>query len=60
MTRYASRSPGPREAKNELKAGLFGSDESVSSTMSRPVAISWLEGMSASEMRDLKSGRRFP
>ena len=60
MTRYASISRGAREAKNELKAGLFGSDEPVLSTILSPATVFCLGVMSASEMRDLKSEKRFP
>ena len=51
-----------REAKNELKAGLFGSDESVMSTISAlsSVTVFCLGVMSASEIRNLRSEKRFP
>ena len=55
VTRYELVSRGAREAKNELKAGLFGSDE----TWPRDPLIC-LGMMSASEMRDLESDKRFP
>ena len=60
MTRYAFMSRGAREAKNELKAGLLGSDKSVLSTTPRPVIVFCLGEMSVSEMRDPKSEKRFP
>ena len=55
-------SRGAREAKNELKAGLFGSDKPVLWTIStpKPVTVFCLGVMSASEKRDLKSEKRFP
>ena len=54
-------SRGAREAKNELKAGLFGSDKAVLSTIPpEPVIVFHLGVMSASEMRDLTSEKRFP
>ena len=55
-------SRGAREAKNELKAGLFGSDKPVWWVLSQRklVTVIWLEVMSSSEMRDLESEKRFP
>ena len=53
-------SRGAREAKNELKAGLRGSDKSVLSTTPWPVIVFCLGEMSVSEMRDPKSEKRFP
>ena len=65
MTRYALVSWGEREANNELKAGLLGSDRPESSTTAAldhgTAVISFCTGvMSASRIRDLKSERRFP
>ena len=60
MTRYASMSRGAREAKNELKVGLFGSDKPVLSIMPGPATVSCLGVMSVPEMRDPKSAKRFP
>ena len=59
MMRYELVSRGAREAKNELKAGLFGTDEPVV-TKPSPTTLFCLGVMSASEMRGLKSERRFP
>ena len=53
-------SRGAREAKDELKAGLFGSDTTVLSKVPGPVTVSRLGVMSASEMSGLKSEKRFP
>ena len=62
MTRYASMSRGEREAKSELKEGLFGSDKTMASFPKKleSVAVFCLGVMSASEMRKLKSEKRFP
>ena len=60
MTRYELVSRGAREAKNESKAGLFGSNETLAVIRSFPDAVVCLGVMSASEMRDLKSEKRFP
>ena len=51
-------SRGAREAKNELKEGLFGSDKSVLTP--QPVTVFWCGVMSTSEMRDSKSEKMFP
>ena len=54
-------SRGAREAKNELKAGLFGSDKPWGDLSQRkPVTVICLEVVSSSEMRDLESEKRFP
>ena len=53
-------SRGARQAKNELKAGLFGSDTTVLSKLPKPVTVFRLGVMFASEMRSLKSEKRFP
>ena len=53
-------SRGARVAKNELKAGLLGSDKSMLSTTTWPVIVFCFGEMSASEMRDPKSEKRFP
>ena len=62
MTRYASMSRGAREAKNELKAGLFGSDKPMGWVLSqrKSVTVICLGVVSSSEMRDLESEKRFP
>ena len=64
MTRYALVSWGEREANNELKVGLLGRDRPVLSITAalRPTAVilCCLGVMSASEMQDLKSEKRFP
>ena len=60
VTRYKLVSRGAREAKNKMKAGLFGSDESVLSTISRPITIFCLGVKSAFEMRDPSADKRFP
>ena len=52
-------SGGEREANTELKTGLFGSDEPVSTTP-RPFTAFCLGVMSTSEVRDLSSEKRFP
>ena len=52
-------SRGAREAKNELKERLFGSDNLVS-TPSKLVIVFCLGVMSTSEMRDSKSEKMFP
>ena len=52
-------SRGAREAKNELKEGLFGSDKLVS-TLLNLVTVFCLGVMSTSEMRDSKSKKMFP
>ena len=53
-------SRGARVAKNELKAGLLGSDKSVLSTTPWPVIVFCLGEMSASDMKDPKSEKMFP
>ena len=55
---------GEREANNELKAELLGSDRTVLSTtgalVDGTITLHFLGVMSASQMRDLKSEKRFP
>ena len=58
--RYELLSRWEREANNELKAGLLGSDRPIVSTIQSPVTRFCLGVMSASEMRDLSSEKRFP
>ena len=62
VTRYALVSRGKREANNELKALLLGSNRLVEySTRLSTNIIFFLGVMSASvEMRCLKSEKRFP
>ena len=68
MTRYALVSWEEREANNELKAGLLGMDRpvlSITAALLRhghhaTVIFCCFGVMSASEMQDLKSERRFP
>ena len=60
VTRYELVSRGAREANNDLKAGLFGSNEPVASLTSKPVTFFCPGVMSASEIRNLKSEKRFP
>ena len=48
-------SQGAREANNELKEGLFESDELVLTLLKRCLGV-----MSTSEMRDSKSEKMFP
>ena len=50
---------GAREAKNELKEGLFGSDNLVSTPLNL-VTVFCLGVMFTSEMRDSKSEKIFP
>ena len=65
MTTYALVSRGEREAINEWKVGLLGSDRHVMSTtreLDDPAAIAFcsLGVTSASGMWDLKSEKIFP
>ena len=65
MTTYALVSRGEREAINEWKVGLLGSDRHVLSTtrdLRNLVALTFcsLGVTSASGMWDLKSEKRFP
>ena len=53
-------SRGAREAKNELKAGLFESDSTVLSTMPKPVTVFCLGVVYASGMKESKTEKRFP
>ena len=52
-------SRGARETKNELKEGLFGSDNLVSTAPKLGTGFC-LGVMSTSEMRDSKSEKMFP
>ena len=65
MTTYALVSRGEREAINEWKVGLLGSDRHVLSTTrdldnSHTLAFCSLGVTSASGMWDWKSDKRFP
>ena len=62
VTRYELISCGVGVAKNELKVGLFGSDEMslLVVIMSKSNAVVCLGVMSASEIRGFKSEKRFP
>ena len=60
MTRYELVSGGAREANNELKTGLFGSDKSVSTTPRAQVTVFCLGVMSTSEVSDLSPEKMFP
>ena len=56
-------SRGAREAKNELKEGLFGHSSDKLVPMATPlnlVTVFCLGVMSTSEMRDSKSEKMFP
>ena len=60
VTRYELVSRKAREANVELKAGLFGSDETSMNLASLSRPIVFLGVMFASEMRDLQSDKIFP